>query len=197
MRHKLAVSLIALALPLAATAAPEPYTLDPYHTYLHFEVDHLNGMSRMRGRFEKLAGKFTLDQAAKTGSLEVTVQTASVSTADNDKGSRPRSRDEHLRSPDFFNVAEFPTMSFKSTKITFKGDNPSVIEGNVTLLGVTKPVTLNVENWRCGPHPASKRQMCGANASGSIKRSDFGMKFGIPAVGDEQKLWIEMEGYKD
>jgi polyisoprenoid-binding protein YceI len=197
MKHKFAISLIALALPLAATAAPEPYTLDPYHTYLHFEVDHLNGMSRMRGRFEKLAGKFTLDQAAKTGSIEITVQTASVSTGDNDKGSRPRSRDEHLRSPDFFNVTEFPTIFFKSTKITFKGDTPAAIEGNVTLLGVTKPVTLNVEHWRCGPHPASKRQMCGANASGSIKRSDFGMKFGIPAVGDEQKLWIEMEVYKD
>ncbi len=197
MKHKLAASLIALALPLAATAAPEPYTLDPYHTYLHFEVDHINGMSRMRGRFDKLSGKFTLDPAAKAGSIEITVQTASISTGDNDKGSRPRSRDEHLRSPDFFNVTEFPTMSFKSTKITFKGDNPAAIEGNVTLLGVTKPVTLNVEHWRCGPHPASKRQMCGANASGSIKRSDFGMKFGIPSVGDEQKLWIEMEGYKD
>ena len=181
---------------LPAVAA-DTYTLDPFHTYLHFEVDHLGGISRMRGRFDRLSGKFTLDTAAKTGSIDLTVQTASISTGDNDKGSRPRSREEHLRSPDFFNVAEFPTMTFKSTKVVFKGDVPGSIEGNVTLLGVTKPLTLTVEHWKCAPHPGSKKDMCGANASGTIKRSDFGMKFGIPSVGDEQKLWIGMEGYKD
>jgi polyisoprenoid-binding protein YceI len=182
---------------LPASAAPESYTLDPFHTYVHFEVDHLGGFSRMRGRFDKVAGKFTLDTAAKTGSIDVTVQTASISTGDNDKGNRPRARDEHLRSPDFFNVAEFPTMTLKSTRVVFTGDNPSSIEAVVTLLGVSKPVTLAIESWRCGPHPGNKRILCGANASGTIKRSDFGMKFGIPGVGDEQKLWIEMEGYKD
>jgi polyisoprenoid-binding protein YceI len=192
-----AACFIALALPISAAAAPESYTMDPYHSFLHFEVEHLGGMSKMRGRFDKTAGKFTIDHAAKTGTLEVTVQTASVSTGDNDKGNRPRARDEHLRSPDFFNAAEYPAMTFKSTRVIFKGDAPATIEGNVTLLGVTKPVTLQVEHWRCGPSPATKREMCGANASGVIKRSDFGMKFGIPAVGDEQKLWIEVEGYKD
>ena len=195
--HRLTAGIIAITLPLAAAAAPESFTLDPFHSFLHFEVDHLGGMSKMRGRFDKTAGKFTIDHAARTGSLEVTVQTASVTTGDNDKGTRPRSRDEHLRSPDFFNVAEYPTMTFKSTRVVFKGDNPAAIEGNVTLLGITKPVTLQVEHWRCGPSPATKREMCGANASGSIKRSDFGMKFGIPAVGDEQRLWVEVEGYKD
>lgn len=197
MKTRLAAGIIAVALPFAAAAAPESYTLDPFHSYVHFEVDHLGGMSKMRGRFDKTSGKFTIDNAAKTGSLDVTVQTASISTGDNDKGNRPRARDEHLRSPDFFNVAEFSTMIFKSTRIVFKGDNPAAIEGNVTLLGITKPLTLQVEHWRCGPSPATKREMCGANASGTIKRSDFGMKYGIPSVGDEQKLWIEMEGYKD
>jgi polyisoprenoid-binding protein YceI len=197
LKHTFALGLIGLALPLAVTAAPESYTLDSYHSFLHFEVEHLNGMSRIRGRFERLSGKITLDQAAKTGSLEVTIPTASVSTGDNDKGSRPRSRDEHLRSPDFFNVAEFPALTFKSTKVVFKGDLPAEIEGNVTLLGVTKPLTLHVENFKCGPHPASKKAMCGGNASGTIKRSEFGMKYGIPVVGDEQKLWMGMESYKD
>ena len=195
------VSTIAATVALAASApvalASDAYTIDPFHTYVHFEVDHLGGMSKMRGRFDKVSGKFTVDNAAKSGSVDVTIQTASITTGDNDKGSRPRSRDEHLRSPDFFNVAEFPTMTFKSTKVVYKGDAPGSIEGNITLLGVTKPVTLTVEHWRCGPSPANKREMCGANASGTIKRSDFGMKFGIPGVGDEQKLWIEMEGYKD
>ncbi|MBA3505080.1 MAG: polyisoprenoid-binding protein [Betaproteobacteria bacterium] len=197
MSEKLAIALIAAALPLSVSAAPESYTIDPYHSFVHFEVDHIGGLTRMRGRFDKTAGKFTLDQAAKTGSLDVTVQTTSVTTGDNDKGSRPRSRDEHLRTPDFFNVAEFPTMTFKSTNVVFKSDNPGSIEGNLTLLGVTKPVTLNIERWKCMPHPQSKKDMCGGNATGVVKRSDFGMKFGIPSVGDELALFIGVEGYKE
>ncbi len=188
---------LALASAFAVPAsAADSYVVDPYHTYVHFEVEHL-GMSKMRGRFDKVTGKFTLDPAAKNGSVDIVVQTASINTGDNDKGSRPRSRDEHLRSPDFFNVAEFPTMTFKSTKVMFKSDGPGSIEGNLTLLGVARPVTLTVENWKCGPNVMSKKEMCGVNASATIKRSDFGMKYGVPAVGDEQKLWIEMEGYKE
>jgi len=193
---KLAVAIVAAALPFGALAAPESYTMDPYHTYPNFEVDHL-GYSKMRGRFDKSAGKFTIDTAAKTGSLDLTVQTASISTGDNDKGTRPRARDEHLRTADFFNVAEFPTMTYKATTVRFSGDNVTSVEGNLTLLGVTKPLTLSVEGWKCGPHPVSKRAMCGANAQGTFKRSDFGMKFGVPGVGDEIKLWVEVEGFKD
>ena len=194
--YRLNATLLAVALPLSAIAAPENYTIDPFHTYPNFEVSHL-GMSNMRGQFTKTTGKFSIDRAAKTGTLEITVQTASITTGDGDKAGRPRSRDEHLRSPDFFNVAEFPTMSYKSTSVKFSGDNPSAIDGNLTLLGATKPVGLRVDNWKCGPHPASKKEMCGGNASGSFKRSDFGMKFAVPNVGDEIKLSIEIEGYKD
>jgi polyisoprenoid-binding protein YceI len=196
MFRKLAIGAVALALPLGALAAPESYTVDPNHTYPHWEVNHL-GVSNWRGLFEKTAGKFTLDRAAKAGSLEITVQTASVDSGDHDKGSRPRSLDEHLRTPDFFNVAEFPTMTYKSTSVKFNGDNPGTIEGNLTLLGVTKPLSLHVENWTCKQNPVSKKDMCGGNASGSFKRTDFGMKFGVPNVGDEIKLWIQIEGYKD
>jgi polyisoprenoid-binding protein YceI len=196
MFQKLAIGAVALALPLGALAAPESYTVDPYHTHPHWEVNHL-GVSNWRGQFEKTAGKFTLDHAAKAGSIEITVQTASVSSGDHDKGSRQRSLDEHLRSPDFFNVAEFPTMTFKSTSVKFTGDNPGSIEGNLTLLGVTKPLTLRVENWKCQPHPMTKKDMCGGNASGAFKRTDFGMKYGVPNVSDEIKLWIQIEGYKD
>lgn len=194
--YRLTVALLAVALPLPAVAAPENYTIDPFHSYPNFEVSHL-GMSNMRGQFTKTTGKFSIDRAAKTGTLEITVQTASITTGDGDKAGRPRSRDEHLRSPDFFNVAEFPTMTYKTTSVKFNGDNPGTIEGNLTLLGATKPLTLHVENWKCGPHPASKKEMCGGNAGGSFKRSDFGMKYGVPNVGDEIKLWIEIEGYKD
>jgi polyisoprenoid-binding protein YceI len=170
--------------------------LDPYQKLPQFEVDN-HGMSKMRGRFDKTAGKFTIDHAARTGALELTVQTASITTGDNDKGNRPRARDEQLRSPDFFNTAEFPTMTYKTTKVNFKGDAPDTIEGQLTLIGVTRPLTLHMENFKCGPNPASKKAMCGGNAVATMKRSDFGMKYGIPAVGDELKLWFEFEGYKD
>lgn len=193
---RFAVALLAVALPLGVLAAPEFYTIDPIHTYSHWEVNHF-GVSNWRGRFDKSAGKFTLDRAEKTASVEITVQTASVSSGDHDKGSRPRSLDEHMRTPDFFNVAEYPTMTYKSTSVKFNGDYPGTIEGNLTLLGVTKPLVLRVENWICKPHPFNKKEMCGGNASGSFKRSDFGMKYAIPAVGDEIKLWIQIEGYKD
>ncbi len=193
--HKAVVCALGFALPLVAAAAPEAYELDPTHTYPHFSVDHL-GVSTMWGRFDKSSGRFVIDRAAKTGSVEIVVETASINTGDYEKGNRPRSRDEHLRNADFFNVAEFPRMTFKSTAVKFSGDAPSEIQGELTLLGATKPLTLKVERWVCKDHPFSKKPMCGGNASGAIKRSDFGMKYGIPAVGDELKLYIEFEGYR-
>ena len=187
---------LALALPFTLSAAPENYTLDPNHTYAYFEVEHL-GVSNLRGRFDRSSGKFSVDRAAKAGSVELALETASVSTGDNVKGSRPRTLDDHLRTADFFNVAEFPRMTFKSTGVKFAGDSPAEIAGNFTLLGVTKPLTLKVERWVCKDNPMSKKPMCGGNASGSVKRTDFGMKYGVPAIGDEVRLWVQIEGYKD
>jgi polyisoprenoid-binding protein YceI len=198
MLSKLTAGLAAAALPLAAAAAPESFTVDPYHSIPYFEVVHLN-TSVIRGHFEKITGKMTLDTAAKTGSIELSIPTATLSTGDNDKGSRPRSRDEHLRSPDFFSVAEFPTMSYKGKATKFNGEHPAVIEGELTLLGVTKPLTLTVERWNCGPDPRTqgKRYFCGGNATGSFKRSDFGMKFIVGPVSDEVKLWTSVEAFRD
>jgi polyisoprenoid-binding protein YceI len=195
MKKSLAVAVLA-ALPALAFANPENYTLDPTHTYPNFQVEHW-GLSMMFGRFDKTVGKFSFDRAAKTGSVELTIDTGSVTTGDNDKGNRPRARDEHLRAADFFNAAEFPKMTFKSTKVTFGGDLPSAVEGNLTLLGVTKPVTLAFERFKCGQNPFNKKDRCGGNAVAKIKRSDFGMKTAIPAVGDEIALNIEFEGDKD
>ena len=193
-RHLAALALASL--PFAALAAPENYTLDPYHTYPNFTVEHW-GLSMMHGRFDKTSGKFSFDRAAKTGAVELVIESASVSTGDNVKGNRPRSRDEHLRAADFFNAAEFPTMSFKSTKVTFGGDLPTAVEGNLTLLGVTKPVSLTFERFKCGKNPFNQKDRCGGNAVGKFKRSDFGMKTAIPAVGDEITLNIEFEGDRD
>jgi polyisoprenoid-binding protein YceI len=187
---------LAAVLPLAAMASPENYTIDPTHSYAYFEVEHL-GVSNQRGRFDRTSGKFTLDRAAKSGSVELNIETASVSTGDNVKGSRPRTLDDHLKTADFFNVAEFPRMSFKSTGVKFAGDSPAEVAGSLTLLGVTKPVTLKVERWVCKDNPMNKKPMCGGNASATLKRTDWGMKYGVPAIGDDIRLWFSVEGYRD
>ena len=195
---KLAIGIVAITLPLAAAAQVESYNIDPIHTIPYWETDHL-GYATMRGHFNKISGNFTIDRAAKTGALEIIIQTASLNTGDTDREARSRTRDEHLRSPDFFNVAEFPTMTYRATSVKFADDSPDVIEGNLTLLGVTRPVSLKIERWRCGPDPrtAGKRYQCGGNATGLFKRSDFGMKFGLPtAIGDEVKLWMSFYGFR-
>ncbi len=170
-------------------AEPENYTLDPTHTYLHFGISHL-GFSTMYGRFDQSSGRFLIDSVAKTASVKVTIEAASINTG-------LEKRDDHLRSPDFMNAVEFPVVTYHSTAVTFKGEYPSVIEGNLTLLGVTKPVTLTITAFKCGVNPMNKRAMCGMDAVGSMKRSDFGMTYALPGVGDELKLTIEAEGYKD
>ena len=193
---KMIYGALALALPLAAVANPENYTIDPTHSYAYFEVEHL-GVSHLRGRFDRTSGKFVVDRVAKSGSVELNIESASVSTGDNVKGSRPRTLDDHLKTADFFNVAEFPRVSFKSTGVKFAGDSPAEIAGSLTLLGVTKPVTLKVERWACKDNPMSKKPMCGGNVTATLKRTDFGMKYGVPAIGDEIRLWFSVEAYKD
>jgi polyisoprenoid-binding protein YceI len=196
--NRLAACLFAAALPLSAGAAPEAYTLDPYHSFPYFEADHW-GYTAIRGRFDRMTGRFTIDPDARTGTAELTISTATVTTGDNVRGDRPRSRDEHLRSPDFFNVAEFPAMTFQGKTTKWSGDAPAVIDGQLTLLGVTKPLTLTVIHWKCGPDPRTqgKRQMCGGNFTGSLRRSDFGMQFMTPGIGDEVKLWIGIEAFRN
>jgi polyisoprenoid-binding protein YceI len=190
-------TLLGIALvPFAAAAAPVTYTIDSLHSFPNFSVNHL-GMTMVHGRFERMSGKIVYDAAAKTGSLEVHVPTSTVSTGDAKRADGARARDEHLRSADFFNSAEFPDMTFKSTKINFAGERPESVEGNLTLLGVTRPVKFQLTQFNCGPHPFSKKPMCGAYVEGTIKRTDFGMKFGVPAISDDVKLAIGVEAYPE
>jgi polyisoprenoid-binding protein YceI len=184
----IAAILVSVALPLSAFAA-DSYTIDPLHTFPRFRINHL-GFSTMQGRFDKTSGKVTLDRAAKTGSVELAIETASVSTGF-------VKRDDHLKSPDFFNAAEFPTITYKSTAIHFKGDTPSSVDGNLTISGVTKPVTFTIDAFNCGANPMNKKEECGADASADIKRSDFGVKYGVPNIGDDVKLILEIEAIKD
>ena len=155
-----------------------------------FEVQHM-GYSLQRGTFSKASGKITLDRAAKKGSIDVTIDTTTVKTID------PR-LDTHVRGEDFFNVAKYPAMSFKSTALSFDGDRVVGADGELTLLGVTKPVKLTVANFVCGDHPFNKKPMCGAEVTATIKRSDWGMSYGVPkAVGDNVKIMIPVEAYKE
>jgi len=190
------LALACAALPLSAFAAVESYSIDPVHTFPIFAVEHM-GLSMLYGRVDKTSGKVTIDRAAHTASLDVSMDAASIDTGDSERGSRPRTRDEHLRSADFFNAAEFPKILYKSTRVNFTGDTPSSIEGNLTMLGVTKPLTLTVERFRCNLNVPNRKDRCGGNASGKIKRSDFGMKYGIPALGDEITLMLQWEGDRD
>ena len=185
------VSIAALlfsTLPLLAHAG-ESYTIDPPHTFSHFSISHL-GFSTLQGRFDKSSGKITLDRAAKKGTVDISIEVGSISTA-------WAKRDEHLRGPDFFNAAEYPNITFKSSAIKFKDDSPASIEGNLTILGVTKPITLAITAFKCGSNPMNKKELCGADASAQIKRSDFGIKYGLPGIGDDVKLVFEVEAYKD
>lgn len=193
---RIAVALLVSVFPLAAVAAPETYTVDPLHTFPHFAVSHL-GFSTMHGRFDRASGKITLDRAAKTGAVDIAIDAASIDTGFSKDPGGKRSRDEHLRSPDFFNVVEFPKITFKSVKVNFKGGEVASVEGNLTMVGVTKPVTLTVTRFKCGADPFGKKERCGADAVGQIKRSDFGIKYALPAVGDDLKLTFEIEAIRD
>ncbi len=191
---RLSTALVACLFPLCAVAAPTTYVIDSLHSFPNFTVNHL-GMSTIHGRFDKMTGTITLDQAAKTGVLEAKIASASINTGDAKRADGTRARDEHLRSADFFNSAEFPDVVFKSTKFNFKGEDLESVDGNLTMLGVTKPVKLTVTAFKCAPHPFNKKPMCGADAQTSFKRADWGMKYGTPAIADDVKLTINIEAY--
>lgn len=163
------------------------YTLDPAHTQVMFAVSHL-GFSFSHGRFDKFDGSFTFNAAQpETSEIEATIDINSL-----DMGSAEW--DKHLKSADFFNAEKFPTMTFKSTKIEKTGEKTGTVTGDLTLMGVTKPVTLEVRYNNSGVHPYNRNHIAGFSATGLIKRSDFGMKGGLPAVGDDVAIMIEVEG---
>jgi len=188
MKRTLAAVLVSTALVAPAFAA-DTFTADPTHTYPSVEINHL-GFSITRGTFLKTSGKVTLDMGTKSGAIDMTIDTASISTG-------LGKRDDHLRSEEFFNVTKFPTMTYKSNKLRFNGDTLVGADGELTMMGVTKPVNLTVDWFKCGAHPMNKKAMCGANAIATIKRSEFGLSTYVPAIADEVKIAIQIEAYKD
>ncbi|MBF5093687.1 YceI family protein [Azospirillum sp. INR13] len=172
-----------------AFAAPVSYKIDPAHTAVAFIVNHI-GFSNVIGRFNTVGGDISFDKdAVEKSTVNVTIDAASIDT-------NHAKRDEHLRSPDFFNAKEFPKLTFKSTRIEKTGDKTGKLHGDLTMLGVTKPVVLDITFNKDGVSPASKLETAGFSARGTVKRTDFGMKYGAPAVGDDIQLLIEIEAVK-
>lgn len=185
---------IAAALALSAAfagsalAAPETYVIDNSHTFPRFSYNHL-GYSTQLSQFNKTEGKIVFDKAAKTGAVEVVIDARSVST-----GSAVFN--EHIQGEDFLDTAKHPTASFKSTQVKFDGDKPVAIEGQLTLKGVTRPATLTVTGFQAMPHPMLKKDAIGANATTTVKRTDFNMGKYAPYVSDEVTITLSLEAVK-
>ncbi|AKU20594.1 YceI family protein [Massilia sp. MB5] len=188
MKKLLALALAA-GFSLSAFAAPETFVIDGNHTYPRFEYSHF-GYSTQVGRFDKTSGKIVIDRAAKTGSVDVTIDSKSVDSGNDTFNS-------HLQGADFFDTAKYPTITYKSTKFNFNGDKLASVEGNLTVKGVTKPVTLEVTSFHCAQHPMLKRDACGANAVAKIKRTEFNAGKYAPAVSDDVTLTFAIESIKE
>ncbi|WP_109476505.1 YceI family protein [Paraburkholderia sp. C35] len=191
MKKQLLIAAGALIAGMSFNAmAADTYQLDPNHTYPSFEADHFGGISVWRGKFKKSSGTVTLDRAAKTGTVDVTIDTTSIDTG-NDK------LDKHLQTPEFFDAAKYPTATYKGTQIRFDGDTPVEVIGTLTLHGVTKPVNLKIDSFKCFINPMLKREVCGTESTATFDRADFGMDWG-KSYGFNTKtvLHIQAEGVK-
>ena len=169
-------SLLGLAVAttlLSAVAHAEManYAIDPSHTFVSFDIGHF-ATSTNRGRFDKKEGTVQFDRAGKSGNVDVSVDAASINTGF-------ASFEKHLRSPDLFDAEKYPTIKFVSDKFVFDGDKVTEVQGNLTLLGKTLPVTLKANQFNCYQSPQSKREVCGGDFDATIDRTAFGMDYGI------------------
>jgi polyisoprenoid-binding protein YceI len=188
MKKMFAVLAVAAVVAAPAVAA-DTYTIDPEYTIPTFEVEHL-GFTTQRGRFGKTEGKVMLDFAAKKGLVEFIIHTNTL-----DMGSQAWTI--HVSSAGLFNVEQYPTITYKSDDLVFDGGKVVAANGQLTLLGATNPVKVNVDRFNCGVNPMNKKAMCSGNITATIKRSEFGMVKYIPTVSDEIKISVPVEAYKD
>lgn len=184
----LSIALLAATLATGAFAA-DTYQIDPNHTYPSFEADHFGGLSTWRGKFNKTEGNIVVDRAAKSGNVDINIDASTIDFG-HDK------MNGHAKSAEMFDVAKFPNAHYKG-KLVFKGDAPTSVDGELTLHGVTKPVTLTINKFKCIVNPMIKKEVCGADASATFKRSDFGVNYG-EAYGFNMdiKLAIQVEAIK-
>ena len=185
----IAMAAVSSMLATMAQAQSASYALDPAHTYVTFEIAHF-GTSTNRGRFDKKEGTVQLDKAAKTGKVEVTIDSTSINTGS-------AAFNKHLKSADFFDAAKYPTIKFTGDKFTFNADKVSQIAGNLTLLGKTQPVTLKATQFNCYTNPMLKREVCGGDFETTIDRTQFGMNYGLDwGFPKEVRLIIQAEAIK-
>jgi polyisoprenoid-binding protein YceI len=186
--NRLIVASIAVLASAGVLAAPVTYVLDPKHTYPSFEADHMGGLSIWRGKFTSNSGKVVYDKAAKSGSIEVMVDIASI-----DFGMEKMNA--HARSAEIFDAGKFPTAMYKGKFSKFNGESPTEVQGKLTLHGVTKPLTLTINQFLCKDNPMTKQEVCGADASATFSRADFGVNYGDKyGFNQTVKLLIQVEG---
>lgn len=187
MKKNIAVLLIGMTGYAAANAA-DSYTVDPRHTFPSFEIDHL-GFSLQRGRFNRTSGSVLLDPENGTGRIKIEIDSASISTG------LPE-LEQHLRGEDFLDAARYPKIKFSSDRLSYADDKLMSVDGFLTLHGVTHPVHLTVDHFHCGLNMIAMKYVCGANATTTIKRSDFGVDKYAPALADDVKIEIQIEATK-
>ena len=186
MRASIRACLVLSLAAGAAVAAPVTYTVDPRHTHPAFEADHFGGLSVWRGVFTATAGKIVLDREAKSGTVEVSIDPASVQTGVADL-------DKHLKSAEFLDAQKFPQATYKGRLAKFENGAPTEVQGELTLHGVTRPLTLTIKSFKCQPHPMQKsNEVCGADAHGSIDREEFGVAWG-KTMGFDMKVNLAIQ----
>ncbi|MFZ2266170.1 MAG: YceI family protein [Azonexus sp.] len=182
------ILLAALLACLACPALAADYVIDPSHTYAYFAIDHL-GFSTQHGRFNRSSGAVQFDEAARSGSIDISIETASLDTGF-------ELRDEVLRGDAWFNAQNFPHILFRSQSFVFNEQRPVAVEGTLTLLGESRPMRLEITRFKCGLNLALRKRGCGGDAQGVLRRSEFGLHNGIPFIGDEVRLSIQVEAYQ-
>jgi polyisoprenoid-binding protein YceI len=188
-KFSLLAVMAAIGLTAAAHAESATYAIDPSHTFASWEIAHF-ATSTNRGRFNKTSGTVTLDKAAKTGSLDVTIDTTSLDTG-------TAAFTKHISSDEMLNVAAFPTAHFVANKFVFNGDKVTEVDGNLTLMGKTNPIVLKAQNFNCYMNPMVKREVCGGDFDATLVRSQYGVTYGLNyGFPDAMHLVIQVEAVK-
>ena len=186
--NRIVLASLATLLGASALAAPVTYNLDPNHTFPSFSADHFGGLSVWRGKFDSSSGKVVYDKDAKSGSIDVTVDMSSINFG------MPK-LNEHAKSAEMFDVAKYPTASYSGKFTKFNGATPTEAQGTLTMHGVTKPVTLTIDSFKCVQNPLIHKEVCGADANATLNRADFGVNYGDKyGFKMDVKLQIQVEG---
>ncbi len=183
-KRKLVIAALVAGTAGPALGAVEKYAIDPNHTYPSIEFSHM-GISIWRGKFDRTRGSITIDRTGRSGTADIVIDTASI-----DFGLD--TMNEKARSDDFFDVAKFPTATYRGT-LQFLGDKPKAVDGWITIMGVTRPVKLTINSFNCIPHPVLKVEVCGADAEGDLNWSEFGMKMSKYGEGDAGKVHLRIQ----